>query len=247
MPASPLDRMRRVVWLRKLWSAQSLFAPLATVLCRWCSSREDWSRIWYCLSFSALRGAIPLSAAERTLTCLGPCLSTGAHQPQSSSPPLWWALASRQDSSQSDLSPLLKWFASQEIALSGRFVGYDFLIASLRAGNRQAFAWGLSCGLPPDGCEVLDEEETSALRYSPIQSDLRTPLWHAVDSSTLSDPWWVDTLLAAGARWDYAGQGGASAADLDRDRAIGWSAWWRKNRLTQQVDSCPPQGGRRRM
>ena len=57
----------------------------------------------------------------------------------------------------------------------------------------------------------------------------------------------VDTLLAAGARWDYAGQGGASAADLDRDRAIGWSAWWRKNRLTQQVDSCQPQGGRRRM
>jgi hypothetical protein len=90
----------------------------------------------------------------------------------------------------------------------------------------------LENGLPPNGSE--DEEEAPIFGTtigSPILSDLRTPLWHAVDSSTLADPWWIQSLIAAGAGWEYRGRGGVSAAELDRDRNIGWSSWWKKEKL----------------
>lgn len=242
-----LDRLRRVRWLRRAWEWGSVPGSLATWFFRWTSRPTDWTRIWYCLAFSALRGSFPVPVARRLLDALGPVPGPEALRPQASRPPLWWALASNGATAcgqrVSDIEPLLNWWKSQALNLSGRFLGYDFLIASLRAGNRQAFAWGLSQGLPPDGCELPDPDEPRFVRADPIESDLRTPLWHAVESSTLADSWWIDQLIAAGARWDYAG-GGISAAELDRELAIGWSAWWKKKKLLDHLaprDSQEPQ------
>lgn len=246
-----LDRLRRVQWLRRAWVWGVLPGVLATRMVRWTSRSSAWSRIWYCLAYSALRGSYSIPRARQLLEALGPPPDPQALRPQSSRPPLWWALASHgADTSGSqapDLAPLFEWWKTRNLDLSGRFLGYDFLIASLRAGNRQAFSWGLAQDLPPDGCALADPDEPRLLCVSPIESDLRTPLWHAVHSSTLADSWWIDQLIAAGARWDYAGGGGVSAADLDRELAIGWSAWWKKKKLLDHLAPRDSQEPQRRM
>lgn len=190
-------------------------------------------RAWHVLAYDACRGfKMSSSRAVKLLPSLGPYPKDLTQNPPY--PQLWWALASTQGQ---DRQGIYQWASQAGVPLSGRHCGYDFLSASIMAKNRQSFEWGIAQGLPPDGPSEQDEvEETDVWKscsMSKIESDLRTPLWHAVNLTTIDDPWWVETLLQAGARWDYAGQGKVSAAQLDRQRNLGWSQWWKKRELTK--------------
>lgn len=200
---------------------------------------QDRSKIWYTLAYKACRGqGIPLDRALRLLYALGEYpKGLDSLEPKAGYPPLWWALASRVG--QDPDNALYTWAQQAGVNIRGRHSGYDFLSAAIIARNRPAFIWGLSQGLPPDGyyedpaqIRVLSGGYPSA---SEIESDLRSPLWHAVHSTSVDDPWWVETLVRAGARWEYPGPGGVSAAELDRDLNLGWNKWWTRKRLTDQV------------
>lgn len=232
-----MNRLLRLRFIRWLWARNVPLAALSTHLCRFSSSRSIWDEVWYCLASTALRGTYSVPVSSRMLHAIGRCPGENASRPRGVCAPLWWFLACRTSvslSGEQDITPLLSWWDRQHLGLLGRYMGHDFLIACLNFRNKQAFVWGLARGLPPDGCDSIDKKDPRGFHVSRLQSDLHTPLWHAVQSLSLQETWWVEQLLSAGARWDFAGRGGESAAQRAQIDARGWSNWWtRKTLLTQ--------------
>lgn len=187
-------------------------------------------QIWYFLAYDACRG-LRITTTRSALLLPGLGLYPKNLNKISLRPPLWWALASYQGC---EGEKIYSWAQQAGVPLNGRHCGYDFITASIFAKNRQAFKWGIDQGLPVDGPEEGGEDPDKTYKcVTNIESDLRTPLWHAVNLTSVSDPWWVEKLIQAGARWEYKGQGRTSAAQLDQERNLGWSQWWKRRELTK--------------
>ena len=215
---------------RWLWKSAPIHLALALTPFMRLLPTSIHERVWYFLAYDACRGlSITTSRAVLLLPRLG--LYPKSLNNISSRPPLWWALASYQGC---DGEQIYSWAQQAGVHLGGGHCGYDFITASIFAKNRQAFKWGISQGLPVDGPEEEGEDSSKTYRcVSSVESDLRTPLWHAVNLTSVSDPWWVEKLIQAGARWEYKGQGRASAAQLDQERNLGWSQWWKRRELSK--------------